>query len=99
VWRPQQSTDGGDEAQGSDAGEEAGEPTDGELGADGERDEAHKLVHDPEGGLRRGPARCQDVGGRQGRRMASRRWAAGWRQARLAGGGAESERARGGAGL
>jgi hypothetical protein len=35
VWRSQQSTDGGDEAQGSDVGQEAGEPTDGELGADG----------------------------------------------------------------
>jgi hypothetical protein len=84
--RPQQSADGGDEAQGSDAGEEAGEPADGELGAVGERDEAHKLVRDPEGGLRRGPARGWDVGGRRGHGMVS-----GWRRSR--------ERARGGAGL
>jgi hypothetical protein len=53
---------------------------DGELGADGERDEAHELVHDPEGGLRRGPARCQDIRGRQGRGMATGE--VGWRRSR-----------------
>jgi hypothetical protein len=32
---------------------------DGELGAVGERNEAHELVHHPEGSLHRGPARGQ----------------------------------------
>jgi hypothetical protein len=75
--RPQQSADGGDEAQGSDAGEEAGKPADGELGAVGERDEAHELVHNPEGGLRLWTGALS--GRRQGRIKASRRRATGWR--------------------
>jgi hypothetical protein len=64
-------------------GEEADKPTEGDLGAVGELDEAHELVHDPEGGLRCGPARGRDVGGRQDGEPAPGRG-----MARSAGGGA-----------
>ncbi len=58
----QPSADGGDEAQRCHArGEEAREPPHGELGAVGERDETHELVHHPERRLRRRPPRRGNV--------------------------------------
>lgn len=57
------SADGGDKSQGSDARcKEARKPANGELGAVGERDEAHELVDDPERSLHRGPPGGGHVG-------------------------------------